>query len=106
IFTSEDWQEFIEEIPQENTVEVHYQQDQLEIERLEQQIDHYRQTKADLNAELMKMESSEAYSLMMHQFQMEKETFNRTAIEWAILKTAKEMLLEKKRNNRDKYLQE
>ncbi|HLR81428.1 MAG TPA: AAA family ATPase [Bacillota bacterium] len=106
IFTSEEWQQFIEETPKENTLEVNYQQDQQEIERLEQQIDHYRQKKADLNAELMKMESSEAYSLMMHQFQMEKETFNRTAIEWAILKTAKEMLLETKRIYRDKYLQE
>src|SRR5699024_10728065 len=65
IFTSEEWQQFIEETPKENTLEVNYQQDQQEIERLEQQIDHYRQKKADLNAELMKMESSEAYSLMM-----------------------------------------
>src|SRR5699024_10866826 len=65
LFTSEDWQQSIEETPKENTLEVNYQQDRHEIERLEPQTDHYRQKKADLNAEWVKMESSEAYSLMM-----------------------------------------
>lgn len=59
---------------------------------------------ADLNADLKNMESSEIYSQTMHQYTMEKEQLAKLAKEWAVLKTAKEMLVETKRKYRDKYL--
>lgn len=105
LFTSEQWQQLVEQTPKENELELEQRHYEKEIKRMENELDDYRQRKANLKADVAKLESSETYSQLMHQFQMEKDTFNQTAKEWAILKTAKEMLVETKRLYRDKYLQ-
>lgn len=74
------------------------------IDEKEQQIEEIRQELAAVNAALSAMESSEAYSETMHQYAMEQEHVNKLAKEWAVLKTAKEMLVETMRIYRDKYL--
>lgn len=83
-------------VKQERTVEI--------MEGMEQAIEAIRQQLAEVNAELSTMESSETYSETLHEYAMEQEQLSKLAKEWAVLKTAKEMLIETMRIYRDKYL--
>ena len=74
------------------------------IDEIESQIESIRQKLAQVKAELLNMEGSETYSESIHLYGMEKEQLNKLAKEWAVLKTAKEMLAETMRIYRDKYL--
>lgn len=80
------------------------EQIKMKMNELEKELDTKRQQLAEANADLAMMESSETYSETMHRFQMEKEELKKSAEEWAILKTAKEMLAGAKRNYREKYV--
>ncbi|WP_163971345.1 ATP-binding protein [Oceanobacillus halotolerans] len=63
-----------------------------------------RQTLSEVKADLQKMEETEDYSTTIHRFSVEQESLNRMAKEWAIRKTAKEMLTKTKHTYRDHYL--
>ncbi|SFA81308.1 Uncharacterized protein YhaN [Lentibacillus halodurans] len=89
---------------EESQLKHEYEQAAAKIKELGQDIDTKRQQKADVSAELGMMESSESYSEALHRFTVEREKLNELAGEWAVYKTAKEMLAETKRNYRDKYL--
>src|SRR5699024_505462 len=52
---------------------------------------------------LRDMEGSDRYFELSYRFTIEKETLKQKAKEWAILKTAKEMLKETKQTYEDKY---
>ncbi|AIF45215.1 AAA family ATPase [Virgibacillus sp. SK37] len=71
---------------------------------LQKNIEKKRQELANIRAEILQMETSETHSYKLHQYEMKKERVNELAKEWAVLKTAKEMLSETKRNYRDIYL--
>ena len=88
----------------ENKLTMDRQQTIESIDETEQQIEAARQELAEVNAALLNMEDSESYSETIHQYAMEKEQLNKLAKEWAVLKTAKEMLAETMRIYRDKYL--
>lgn len=81
-----------------------YERTATDISRLEQEIERKRQQRADIEADLSQMESSESYSDTLHRFTIEQEQLNKLAEEWAVYKTAKEILAETKRNYRNKYL--
>ncbi|MEC5423704.1 AAA family ATPase [Virgibacillus sp. C22-A2] len=98
------WKQLAKERPDEGTLLVNYQQTQTLISNLEETLDTKRQQLADIKADLAYMESSESYSKTLHQYELEKEQLTKLAKEWAVLKTAKEMLLETKRTYREKYL--
>lgn len=104
IFPQADWQAFIEE--QSNQAELEQAQEaaQEKISLTEERLEELRQQQAELHADLRAMESSETHSEAMHRFDMETEQLNKLAQEWAIIKTAREMLAETKRNYRNKYL--
>ncbi|PAV29306.1 hypothetical protein CIL05_12995 [Virgibacillus profundi] len=104
IFPPDIWQQLVDDQPDESTLEMKHQQSLGKIETIEKDIEQIRQTHADLHADLLKMESSESHSRTIHQFEMEQEQLNKLAKDWAVLKTAKEMLVETKRNYREKYL--
>ena len=76
----------------------------MEMNELEKELETKRQQLAEVNADLAALETSETYSKTLHQFQMEQEQLKKSAEEWAVLKTAKEMLAETKRNYREKYI--
>ena len=94
----------LQEIPAESSLSDSQQQTKTTVENLEVSLDQKRDELAKINANLENLEASESYSSLMHQMEMEKEELNHLAKKWAVLKTAKEMLLETKRNYRDKYL--
>jgi uncharacterized protein YhaN len=104
IFPHSMWMEVSQSKPDQSKLEVEDQQIRKLIQEIEGDIEVKRQQLADLNADLTNMESSEIYSQTMHQYTMEKEQLAKMAREWAVLKTAKEMLVETKRKYRDKYL--
>ncbi|WP_373896234.1 AAA family ATPase [Virgibacillus sp. CBA3643] len=88
----------------QDTLEIAHQQSQSKIDQLETDINEKRHQLAEVSAALKALESSESLSETTHRFQMETEQLNKQAKQWAIVKTAKEMLIETKRNYRDKYL--
>lgn len=104
IFSRTDLEQLIENKTDQSILEFNQQQSQATIKKIEEQIEEIRQNLAKEEAELAAMESSESYSKTMHQYGMGQEKLNQLAREWAVLKTAKEMLAETKRNYRDKYL--
>lgn len=89
---------------QESELVVYQEQVTAQIDRLEKEIDKMRQERADIDADLSNMESSETHSEVLHRFNMEQEQLEKLAEEWSVYKTAKEMLVETKRNYRDKYM--
>ncbi|WP_158234663.1 ATP-binding protein [Lentibacillus sediminis] len=104
IFPQADWQAFIEQQPNQAELETAREAVQEKIRMTEERLEELRQQQADLHADLRAMESSETHSVAMHRFDMETEQLNKLTEEWAIVKTAREMLAETKRNYRDKYL--
>ncbi|WP_164669581.1 ATP-binding protein [Virgibacillus doumboii] len=94
------------EVIPDGELDVHHKQISEQLKLLEKEIDDNRKAFADINAELSNMESSESYSEMLHRYSMEQEQLRKLAEEWSVYKTAKEMLIETKRNYRDKYLGE
>lgn len=103
-FSDDTWQKNVENKLTETDLDLLKQRKKLEMKALEDQIEKIRQKQSDLNASLLNLESSESFSTTMHQFYMEKEQLNKLTIEWAILKTAKEMLDHTKKSYRNKYL--
>ncbi|MHA6251636.1 AAA family ATPase [Oceanobacillus sp. CAU 1775] len=98
------WSLFINE--HLDDLELQQAQDQLEkeITELDYFIEEKRSRFAEVNYERDQLESSDAYSAKMHQFEMEKEKLNQLGREWAILKTEKEVLSDTKQKYRAKYL--
>lgn len=104
IFSQSIWLEISQNKPDQSKLAVDDQQTNDMIREIEESIHVRRQQLADINADLMNMESSEIYSQTMHQFTIEKGQLAKLTKEWAILKTAKEMLDETKRKYREKHL--
>ena len=104
IFPRDAWRNLAQHKPDQSKLEVENEQVNEKIQEIEESILAKQQQWANLNADISKLESSEIYSHTMHQYQMEKEELARMAKEWAVLKTAKEILVETKRKYRDKYL--
>ncbi len=104
LLSVESYQQYTETIVTETALEMKRQQSESMQKSLEEQLETVRGNLADAKAELVAMESSESYSTSLHQYEMETEHFNQLAKEWAVLKTAKEMLTETKRNYRANYL--
>lgn len=77
---------------------------ELERETLTKNIDELVQEQADLNASIKQMETSGNYSELLYAFDMEKEYLNKLSMEWAVVKTAKEMLTRAKDEYMCKYL--
>ncbi|MGM8366311.1 AAA family ATPase [Virgibacillus sp. W0181] len=73
------------------------------IKDLEEELETIRQQIADLQAEVGKLERSQAYSEATYRLEMGREKLNRLAKEWSVYKTAKEVLSETKRAYRKKY---
>ncbi|WHX24757.1 AAA family ATPase [Virgibacillus halodenitrificans] len=89
---------------QEEELASRAQQIKTEEIELQKNVEKKRQELANIRAEILQMETSETHSYKLHQFEMKKDRLNELAKEWAVLKTAKEMLSETKRNYRDTYL--
>lgn len=104
VYSQTDWKELTQNKPNQDKLEIDHQMIIQQCEELEEIIHINRQELADLHADVMNMETSEVYSQTMHRFTIEKEQLSKQAREWAVLKIAKEMLVETKHNYRDKYL--
>lgn len=98
------FQQYTNNTTTEEELKIMQQQIAISVDRLEEQVEMERETIAAIRAELAAMESSESYSNSLHRYEMEAEQLKSMAKEWSVLKTAKEMLSETKRDYRDKYL--
>lgn len=104
ILPEADRERLLHDVPEESSLIDRKHRTNTAVEKLEASLEQKRNELARIDAELAQLEASESYSSLMHQVEMEKEELNHLAKKWAVLKTAKEMLLETKRNYRDKYL--
>lgn len=104
LFSTEEWEMLIENLPKQSTLELEIEEMNKTIINVEEELDRLRQTRADIRAELVRIETSETYSKLMYRLDIEKDELNDLAREWAVLKTAKEILTETKWRYRDKYL--
>lgn len=104
IFPGDTWLQIIEEELDELELKNRQEEMEKELKQLSGDMDDSLARLADVNAELKRMESSEVYSIRMHQFEMEKEKLNQLAREWAIIKMEKEVLTEAKQRYQEKYL--
>src|SRR5699024_10032221 len=104
LFSEEEWKQWNTETLHEQSLKWQYEESTEKIEALRKGIEADQENLAQIHAEMTSLEWSDTYSTLMQQYEMEKETLEKMAGEWAVLKTAKEMLLQTKRNYRDKYL--
>ncbi|WP_047986141.1 ATP-binding protein [Ornithinibacillus californiensis] len=103
-FTVEEWDQLINQPPKLSSIEIELSELDKVVLELEESLESKRQRLAQITIEFQRLETSEMYSVTLHQFQMEQEKLMRQAREWAIQKTARELLTETKGNFRDKYL--
>lgn len=94
----------LQNIPEEHHLTEQYLNTKQTVEQIEADLDEKREELAQVQAKLEQLEASDSYSSLMHEMEMKKEELNHLAKKWAVIKTAREMLLETKRNYRDKYL--
>lgn len=106
IFSNDEWKYLSTKTFNEHSLDLAEDRVVEKLQHIERALDDKRQQLSDVNADILQMESSESYSKSVHQFKMEKEHLQTLAKEWAILKTAQDMLVETKRNYREKYLTE
>ncbi|WP_170138815.1 ATP-binding protein [Oceanobacillus chungangensis] len=104
IFSKQEWEQYVENNLDAPRLEAKYNETKEKIVQIEKEINICREELAAIQASIALMESSESYSDSLYHFEMEKEQLNKLAKEWSILKIAMEMLLETKREYRDKYL--
>ncbi|WP_162800286.1 ATP-binding protein [Oceanobacillus zhaokaii] len=104
IFTKQEWKQYVESNVDAPKLEVEYNETKKKIKHIEHEIDVSREELAAIQASIALMESSQSYSDSLYHFEMEKELLNKLAKEWSILKIAKELLVDTKRDYRDKYL--
>ncbi|ASN06597.1 ATP-binding protein [Virgibacillus necropolis] len=78
---------------------------QKNLELAEQKLEKEREQFAAIDADLAYMEGSDEHSQIMHRLHIETAELNKLGEKWAILKSAKEMLVETKNNYRDKYME-
>lgn len=104
IFSEGDSMNLTKNKPDQSHLEVKLADIISKIEEIDQNIDADKYRAAELNVEISQMESSESYSNTMHAYTMDKERLEKLGDEWSVLKVAKEMLTETKRQYRNKYL--
>lgn len=75
-----------------------------EARQLEERLEKKRQELSDVRALLAKMERSESYSIMSHRFQLEKDQLRKQVKQWAMYRTAKQVLEETKLVYQQEYL--
>src|SRR5699024_1696445 len=104
IFQNELWRPLIDR-PLEKTLLMDKKKGhEQKIHELDQRLEDKRQILADLKAKMTQLEQSDDYSTLKHQFQFNKNEFNRSAKQWAVLKTAEQMLQQTKQTYQQKYL--
>ncbi|MYL42830.1 ATP-binding protein [Virgibacillus salexigens] len=104
IDAEQDWQHMLQNVRDEHTLQLQRDQVQEKMKQCTTDLDKKRQDLADINAEITSIEGSDNISQLMHELEFEKEKLKQQAEQWAVVKSAKEILLQTKRTYRNKYL--
>ncbi|WP_068675711.1 AAA family ATPase [Oceanobacillus sp. Castelsardo] len=104
LFPNGQWKPLVDNIQSESELEWIRNATENNIEELHWKISESQKELVTVQTQLETMESSEEYSNNLHQLEMEQEQLNKLAREWAIIKTAKELLIETKRIYKEKHL--
>lgn len=106
IFQNESWKVYLSSTETENDLEWEIKETEKNVKALQDRLIQIDKELAKLGSQLDMMESGTNYSDQLHQFELEQEEFNELAKKWAVLKVAKELLQQTKRNYQEKYLHE
>lgn len=104
VFSTSEWTQLIDNMPKYDVIELEKNKKEVNLKIIEKQLDIVRQTISDVNTELLSMEKKQSYSHAMHQLDRSKDNLNELAQEWAVLKTAIDLLSTAKWRFQDKYL--
>jgi uncharacterized protein YhaN len=104
LFPGSQWKQFVEKVQSESELERMRNDTENNMEDFEQRIANTQKELVTIQTQLETMESSEKYSTILHQFEMDQEQLNKLAREWAIIKIAKELLIDAKRTYKEKHL--
>ncbi|HLS07164.1 MAG TPA: AAA family ATPase [Bacillota bacterium] len=104
MFQTDNWQPLIDRPLEEKLLIAEKEKVTEALNELKQMLDEKRQLSANLQANIAHLEQSDDYSTLVHQLQMEKAELNRLAKQWAVIKTAEQMLQRTKRTYEQKHL--
>lgn len=104
VFSSSEWIQLLDNMPKTHVIELEKDKKEANLELIEQKLDEVRQTISDVSTKLLSMEEKQTYSSTMHQLDRSKDELNELAQEWAVLKTAIDLLSTAKWRFQDKYL--
>jgi len=104
IFSHEEWTNINIDTLDQPTLEMEEQQINDALHLLDNELEDKRQQLADINADMLQMETSEDYSKTVHQYHIEKTHLQSLAQKWAVYKTALDVLKQTKQAYREKYL--
>lgn len=88
----------------EKTLQNQVGKDKKILRKLEEEKNKELQNQSRLYATLEKLETSEDYSIAVHDFMLEKGELDYLAKEWTVLKVAEQLLKEAKQSYQEKYL--
>gem|GEM_PF-1718070 len=103
-FSSTVFEELVQNKPDQHQLALRKEESMEFTEENEAEIELKRNRLAAVQADLINLESSETHSNTIHHLALEKEALHKLVREWAVLKTAKDMLKETQRNYRNKHL--
>lgn len=104
LFPNSQWKQFVEKVQSESELERMRNDTENNMGDFEKRIADTQKELVTIQTQLETMESSEKYSTILHQFEMDQEQLNKLAREWAIIKLAKELLIDTKRTYKEKHL--
>lgn len=104
MFSSDQLEKILKEKPLQIELEQKEQQYQKTLEALDEKKQAKIQEHAKAKADLEKLETSEDYSEVMHQYELAKQHLHHLSLEWSTLKFAGEMLKQTKKEYQDRYL--
>jgi uncharacterized protein YhaN len=103
-FSNQEWWSMVSNPPKKKDLDLEVNEVGNRILELEEELERNRQHLANNHVEFQRLESSDTYSKKLHNFELEKEKLLKLSRQWAVYKTAKDLLSETKENYRDKYL--
>lgn len=105
MFSKEEWDALVKEKPTHKEISMKKQEQSLQMNHIEEDIEHIRKRMITVETEMKELVSSHAYSEWIHRFQLEKDELNSLAKQWSTLKVARMLLQETKKQYKEHYLQ-
>ena len=106
IFQTKDWEPLINRPLEEQLLTEEISELQKMMATYDETLEEKRQALANVKAKNNQLEQSDDYSTLMHEINRTRNEFNRLAKQWAVIKTAEQMLQRSMQTYQQKHLQD